>query len=305
MADPLASVPLGSLRVFEAAARLGSFTRAAAELGMTQAAVSWQVRALEQRLGRPLFRRLPREVVLTPAGERLFRAASEAMNGLRSALTDLAGDGDSVLAVTSLPTFGSQWLAPRLGAFQIRHPSIAVRLEATSRVVDLLREDFDVAVRMGAGNWPGLVAHELFTPTLAPLCTPDLKARLGPLSGPEALLDAPRIGVAEEWARWFDAAGVKTDPVRHPAPRFAADTQVLEIASAMQGHGIALASPAFYAAELAAGRLVQLFDAVFPICSPYWLVYAEDRRRQRKIAAFRDWLLALVAEDPEIRRMAA
>src|SRR6476646_1116333 len=147
MADPLASIPLSAIRVFEAAARLLSFTRAAEELGMTQAAVSWQVKALERRLDQPLFLRLPREVALTPAGERLARGAGEAMTALRSAVADLTDTGEGVLSITTLQTFATQWLASRLGAFQVAHPRIAVRLEADSRQVDLAREPFDVAIR--------------------------------------------------------------------------------------------------------------------------------------------------------------
>ena len=151
MPDILATIPLSALRIFEAAARLGSFTRAADELGVTQAAVSWQVKALEQRLGQPLFLRLPREVALTPAGERLARAASEAMSLLRTALADLSETGQGVLVISALQSLASQWLAPRLGAFQLAHPEIAVRLETSARVVDLTRENIDVALRLVRG----------------------------------------------------------------------------------------------------------------------------------------------------------
>src|SRR5687767_9857984 len=143
MSDPLATLPLSGIRVFEAAARLLSFTRAAEELGMTQAAVSWQVKALEKRLDQPLFRRLPREVALTPAGERLARAASDAMTTLRTALSDISDSGAGVLAITTLQTFATQWLALRLGAFQVAHPHIAVRLDSETRMVDLLRGEAD------------------------------------------------------------------------------------------------------------------------------------------------------------------
>src|SRR3954453_12814749 len=139
MNDPLATLPLSAIRVFEAAARLGSFTRAAGELGMTQAAVSWQVKALERRLDQPLFRRLPREVALTPAGERLARAATEAMTALRGAVSDISDQGEGVLAVTTMQTFAERWLAGRIGGFQVTHPKIAVRVDTTSHVVDLLR----------------------------------------------------------------------------------------------------------------------------------------------------------------------
>src|SRR5271154_5004448 len=134
MSDSLATTPLSAIRIFEAAARLKSFTRAAEELGVTQAAVSWQVKALEQRLGQALFRRLPREVALTAAGERLALAASEAMRLLRTALTDLADQADGVLAITTGQSIAIQWLAPRIGAFQLAHPRIAVRLDTGERL---------------------------------------------------------------------------------------------------------------------------------------------------------------------------
>src|SRR3954471_11862263 len=156
MADPLATIPLSAIRVFETAARLLSFTGAARELGMTQAAVSWQVKALERRLDQPLFRRLPREAALTPAGERLARAATEALGLLRGAVADLSDTGEGVLAISTLQTVATQWLAPRLGGFQVAHSKIAVRLESTSQIIDLSRDSFDVAIRTGSGGWPGL-----------------------------------------------------------------------------------------------------------------------------------------------------
>src|SRR5258708_31002985 len=131
MADPLASIPLSAIRVFEAAARLLSFTGAARELGMTQAAVSWQVKALERRLDQALFRRLPREVALTPAGERLARAASEAMAALRGAVSDISDQGEGVLSITTMQTFAERWLAPRIGGVHVSHPKIRLRGDHT------------------------------------------------------------------------------------------------------------------------------------------------------------------------------
>src|SRR5262249_28553189 len=179
MADPLASIPLSSIRVFEAAARLLSFTGAAKELGMTQAAVSFQVKALERRLDQPLFRRLPREVALTPAGERLARAASEALASLRTAVSDITDAGEGVRAVTTMQTFAARWLAPRLGAFQVSHPKIAVRVETTGRVVDLLRGEADVAIRTGAGDWPGMEAIPLFPTGWTVVGPPEAMEALG------------------------------------------------------------------------------------------------------------------------------
>lgn len=305
MSDPLATVPLSAIRVFEAAARLGSFTRAAEELGMTQAAVSWQVKALERRLDQPLFRRLPREVALTAAGERLARAATEAMSALRSAISDLTDTGEGVLAITTLQTFATQWLASRLGAFQVAHPRIAVRLEADGRIVDLTREEMDVGIRSGRGEWPGMEAMFLFPSSQTVLATPQALAALGDRPRPDALLRAPRVGSEAEWKAWFAAAGVAPAEVSGGAPRIAADTQTLEVAAALAGAGVALGSPVMFATEVAAGRLVQPFDIYIGPAEAYWLVYPKDRARARKIAAFREWLRGQVAEDPAAQRLIA
>ncbi|WP_304218846.1 LysR substrate-binding domain-containing protein [Phenylobacterium aquaticum] len=301
MPDPLAQIPLSAIRVFEAAARLGGFTRAAEELGITQAAVSWQVKALERRLGLTLFRRLTREVVLTPPGERLARAATEAMGGLRAALSDITGASEGVLSITTMPSLATQWLAPRLGAFQLAHPKIAVRLETSTHTIDLVRENTDVALRGGDGRWPGLETHHLFGHIQTPLCTEQTRQRLGGLAHPSDLLAAPRIGSEAEWALWFAAAGV-APPGPAAGPRLAGDAQTFEVASALAGHGVALGSPIFFAAEIAQGRLVQPFD-IAPAYGPgYWLAYPVERARVPKIAAFRDWLMTQVATDPAAAR---
>jgi len=306
MSDLLATIPLSAIRVFEAAARLLSFTRAAEELGMTQAAVSWQVKALERRLDQPLFRRLPREVALTPGGERLATAATEAMNVLRSAISDLSDTGEGVLAISTLQTLAVQWLAPRLGGFQVAHPKIAVRLESNANVIDLSREDFDVAIRTGFGDWPGLEAVPLFPSLMTALCSPQVAERLDRTRGPVAVMDSPRIGLDSEWALWLRAAGVAPTADAGPTPlRFAAESQTMEIAAAMAGQGLALASPIMFSAEIAAGRLVQPFPVSVHHNRNVWLVYQRERRRARKIAAFRDWLLDHVAADPSIETYAA
>jgi LysR family glycine cleavage system transcriptional activator len=306
MADPLASLPLSAVRVFEAAARLGSFTRAAAELGMTQAAVSWQVKALERRLDQPLFRRLPREVTLTPAGERLARAAAEAMTSLRAALADIADSGEGVLSVTTMRTFANQWLAPRLGAFQLAHPRIAVRLDTDNRVRDLLRGEADVAIRSSrAGEWPGMESLLLFPSAQTVLATPQALAALGDRPRPQDLLDAPRVGSDAEWSEWFARAGVAGASPGGGAPGNAAANQVLEVAAALAGGTMAFGSPVMFAAEIAAGRLAQPFEIYIGAPGGYWLVYPRDRRRARKIAAFREWLLEQVQADPAAQRLLA
>lgn len=299
MSDPLAGVPLASLRVFEAAARLRSFTRAAAELGMTQAAVSWQIKALEGKLGLPLFTRLPREVAPTEAGERLARAATEAMGLLRRALTDLSESDQGLLSITTLSTFATQWLAPRLGAFQINNPDIAVRVDTRPGLVDLEREGFDLGLRAGPGDWPGLDGVRIMSGVFAPLCAPELAERLK-LREPADLLTAPRIGIEREWSAWFAAAGVREGVVA--TMRLEADHQLLEVAAALGGQSVAMGSPILFAREIEAGRLVQPFPQTVELVGGYWLVWPKGRGRSPKVARFRRWLLEAAAADPAVAR---
>lgn len=297
MRDPLAGLPLSSIRVFEAAARLNSFTRAAEELGMTQAAVSWQIKALETRLGFSLFRRLPREVQPTEPGERLSRAATEAMTLLRRAFAEVTEVDQGVLSITTLTTLATQWLAPRLGAFQVANPGLAVKLDTSPTIFDLSRENLDIALRSGDGNWPGVECAFLMPSVFVPLCSPALCERLG-LKEPADLLEAPRVGDEKEWAAWFARAGVTTTTT--PASRMRADIQGLEVAAALGGQGVALGSPILFAREIEAGRLIRPFPQTVRLSEGYWIAWPEDRRRSPKIARFRDWLLAEAAADPDI-----
>jgi LysR family glycine cleavage system transcriptional activator len=298
MSDPLAAIPLSAIRIFEAAARLKSFTRAAAALNISQAAVSFQVKAIERRLGQPLFTRLTREVVLTPAGERLARAATQAVSLLRDALEDISETADGVLVITTLQSLATQWLSPRLGGFQLAHPKIAVRLDTSNRTLDLTRDEADVGLRAGDGHWPGLEALPLFPSEGTALCTPQFAQRHG-LRTPADLLAAPRVGRDDEWAAWFEAAGV-APPEPLSGLRLIADNQTIEVASALSGQGAALGSPIFFAPEIAQGRLVRPFAPLIPFSGGYWLAYPQARRRSPKIVAFREWLLQAVADDPAI-----
>jgi LysR family glycine cleavage system transcriptional activator len=297
MSDPLATVPLGAIRIFEAAARLKSFTRAADELGVTQAAVSWQVKALERRLDQALFRRLPREVALTPAGERLARAATEAMNLLRTALADLTDQPGGVLSITTMESFAIQWLAPRIGGFQLSQPKIAVRLETSSRTENLVHDGFDIGLRSGSGDWSGMESHYLFPWELTPLCTPAVRAELGGLANPADLRHAALIGGESDWAAWFAAADLAS-PKAKAGGQLIADMQTIGVTSALAGQGVALGSPLLFAPEIERGRLVRPFPiAIAQGGGGFWLSYPKERRRAAKIAAFRDWLLGMVAAE--------
>ena len=293
--------PLAAIRAFEAAARHQSFTRAAAELGMTQAAVSYQIRLLEDRIGAPLFRRLPRQVALTEAGRRLAPAVTEAFEALRSAFEGIGPAVDKRLTMSVLPTFAAHWLVPRLGRFQAAHPQIAVQLDISNDVVDFSRDEFDLAIRSGLGDWPDLEAHCLLASHFTPVCSPQL-LQGGEVSTPADILALPLIGPGDPWWKeWFAAAGLGavdlSDRPGHTLPN-----QQFEGMAAMAGQGVALVNPRFFAADLAAGRLVQLFDLVVEAERSYWLVYPKARRRSHKIRAFRDWILAEAACDAEVAR---
>ena len=281
--------PLPALRAFEAAARQLSFTRAAQELGMTQAAISYQIRLLEERLGAPLFLRRPRAVELTPAGRLLGAAATDALDRLAAAYSAAGSDAGGVLAISVLPTFAAHWLAPRIGRFQMKHPDIAVRTSATREVADFGRDDVDVAIRSGRGDWPGLAVRPLFPVAFTPMLSPKVVARSGPVETPADILRLLLIDPGDRWwPLWFEAMGVSGfDPGAHPDSRMG--DQHLEARAAMGGHGVAILTPAFYREEIEAGLLLQPFPAVSEEGQYYFLVYPEARRNVAKIRAFREW----------------
>jgi LysR family glycine cleavage system transcriptional activator len=289
---------MSAVRVFEAAARHQSFTRAAEELGMTQAAVSYQIKMLEDRIGAPLFIRLPRQVTLTAKGRQLAPAVTEAFETLRNAFAGVEAMVQSVLSISTLTTFASNWLVPRLGRFQQLHPNIAVQINVSGQVVEFGQTDFDLAIRSGNGDWPGVEAHLLFPNLFTPVCSPDL-IRGVTLKEPSDILRFPIISPNDPWWQdWFLAAGVQDfDPSQRPDNYLGA--QQFEGMAAMAGQGFALINPYFFPGDLATGRLVQPFDLLATSERGYWLVYPKARRRSAKIEAFRDWVLSEVAGDAE------
>ncbi|MEN5145317.1 LysR family transcriptional regulator [Brevundimonas diminuta] len=262
MSDLLARIPVDALRVFEAAARLLSFTRAAEVLGMSQAAVSWRIRDLEERLDRPLFTRGARQVALTPEGERLSTAATEAMTLLRRAVAEVVEADQGVLAITTLQTLATQWLATRLGSFQLANPELAVRVDTSSTLSSLGADGLD-------------------------------------LKTPADLKRAHLIGEPREWAAWFAAAGVAPADAAAP-PRLTADNQAMEVAAALGDQGVALGSPILYSREIERGLLVRPFEATVALAEGYWLCYPPGRRLTPKIVRFRDWVLAAARADPAV-----
>ena len=294
MSDHLPS--LAAIRVFEAAARHLSFTRAASELGMTQAAVSYQIKVLEERVGSPLFLRRPREVVLTEAGQRLAPEVNRAFDILREAFVELGEREHGTLIVNTMHTFASQWLAPRLGIFQLRHPEIAVRLETTQRLVDFIREEVDVVVRAGKGQWPGLIATKLLDVRFTPMLSPRLAASIGGIHEPADILKLPLLDSDDPWwVIWLNTYGLPLDVLdRQTTPSM--NLQTFDAIAAMAGQGVTLLTPAYFQQELADGRLIQPFDKIIDEGNGYWLAYPEGRRNVPKIKAFRDWIVAEAAK---------
>jgi LysR family glycine cleavage system transcriptional activator len=282
--------PLSAVRVFEAAARRENFTQAAAELGMTQAAVSYQIRLLEERLGVPLFARIKGRVSLTDAGRRIAPLVAAAFETLEDAFSGLVADDQALLSVSTAQTLATAWLAPRLGAFQVRHPDLAVRLSSDNRMVDFSTGEFHAAIRVGRGDWPGLRCHFLFRLNFSPICSAEFAARHA-LRRPEQLLDVPRLSPGDDWWRdWLEDAGVTVGD-RGVGAGLVLDNQMMEANAAFAGAGIAMMTPMFWRGELASGRLVQPFPRIHVTDRSHWLIYPEGRRNQPKIAAFRDWIL--------------
>jgi LysR family glycine cleavage system transcriptional activator len=297
--------PLAAVRVFEAAARHQSFTQAAAELGMTQAAVSYQIKLLEQRLGVPLFLRARRRVQLSEAGRRASSLVTAGLDQIADAFAGLLADNEGVLTISTTQTFASEWLAPRLGRFQLPRPQLAVRLNTENQVIDFAREEVDVGIRSGrdCSVWTGLRCHFLFRSHASPMCTPEFRDEHN-IRKPADLLRVPRITPEDIWWRhWFEQAGIEPPLARAGGIRL--DTQSMEGNAVVAGAGVAMLTPMFWRRTIATGQLVQLFPLLDVEETGYWLVYPEYKRQQPKIMAFRDWLMGEIErlkerEDPAI-----
>ncbi len=287
--------PLAAVRVFEAAARHENFTVASVELGMTQAAVSYQIRVLEERVGVPLFHREGRRVLLTDAGRRVAADVSRGFDLIDGGFARLRQESAATLTISTTATFAHAWLAWHLGAFQLAHPELAVRLESASELVDFARDGADVGIRSGHGDWPGLHSDLLFRVEFTPMCSPDFLHRHGGSLRLEDLPGLPLIGADDPWwPYWLNEAGVAVEgtPGRGGVRL---DSQASEANAAMAGQGLAMLTPFFWRNDMAEGRLVQPFAQVSTRGYGYWLVAPEERRHLPKIARFRAWLKAEIA----------
>jgi Transcriptional regulator len=281
-------LPLNALRAFEASARHLSFTKAAIELRVTQAAVSHQVKRLEAQLDATLFIRLPRGLMLTSEGEALLPVLQGSFDRIATALERFEGGGREVLTVGAVGTFAVGWLLPRLDAFRSRHPFVDLRLFTNNNRVDIAAEGLDYAIRFGQGAWHGIDALPLLEAPLSVLCAPQIARSL---MKPEDVLAHRllRSYRSDEWPQWLAAAGVRTGPGRTESIVF--DSSLAMIEAALQGAGIALAPPAMFARHLATGALQQPFP-VSVTTGRYWLTRLQSRSDTAAMAAFRNWLLA-------------
>jgi LysR family transcriptional regulator, glycine cleavage system transcriptional activator len=288
--------PLAALRAFEAAARHLSFTRAAAELHVTQTAISHQIRALEERLGLKLFRRLPRGLVLTEEAQRYLPALREAFARIDAATAELlAGRAGGSLTASVLPSFAAKWLVPRLGRFRAANPDIDLRISTSLHLVDFAREDVDVGIRMGRGHYPGLRVDRLFGESLMPVCAPALLEGSQPLRRPEDLRHHVLLHEDDYtgWQLWLELAGIEgVEARRGPILTDAA----MVVQAAAEGQGVALGRTALAAWDIAAGRLVRPFDIGMPHNLAYYLVCPEASAERPRIAAVRAWLLTEAAK---------
>jgi LysR family transcriptional regulator, glycine cleavage system transcriptional activator len=288
--------PLNGLRAFEAAARSESFTRAAEELNVTQGAVSHQVKALEDILGLKLFHRERQRLILTDAGRDYLAVIRDALDQIAVGTERLLQRQESgVLTVSTSPDFAAKWLVNRLSRFAEKHSDLDLRVSATTHYVDFARDDVDLAIRHGDGNWPGLDVQRLYSERLLPVCSPKLVAGRNRIVKATDLLKFPllRLEDAKNWTRLFEAAGVKANVGNGPVLNRAS----MLIDAAIDGQGIALARTALAAWDLVNGRLVQPIDVSLRMVNTYWIVCPNAVSKVPKIATFRNWVFEEVAED--------
>lgn len=294
---------LNALKAFEATARHESITKAAAELFVTQGAVSQQVKGLEAELGVRLFQRERQRVALTEAGRLYLEVVRDAFDRLGMGTERLLQrENSGTLTVTTSPNFAAKWLVHRLGRFSESHPGIDLRVSASIQHVDFAREDIDLAIRHGDGNWAGMQVSRLCTEQLFPVCSPRLAAQNPALRSPadiphHALLHVNGRG---DWTRWLAQAGFEGVEARRNLDFNQAS---MAIDAAVDGQGIALARTALAAGDIISGRLVRPFAQAIEAPFAFWIVCPKAVADLPKIATFRDWLLAEAAEDA--RRLAA
>lgn len=282
---------LNALRAFEAAARHLSFTRAADELAVTQAAISHQIKSLEEQIGMPLFQRRNRNLILTNAGQALLPDMTESFDRMDAAIARLKRrDEAGILTVSTMDSLAATWLMPRLATFRSEHDDIDIRLATTDIIVDYERDGIDIGIRYGLGNWPGLIAEKLMPEQIFPVCAPELLERNGGQMTLRDLRDHTLIhdDMPQDWNMWLAAAGAADiDPTRGPGYSHSN----LVIQAAINGEGVALGRELLVADALLAGVLVKPFDLALTAKYSYYVVRTELGADRPKVRMFYEWLL--------------
>lgn len=287
---------LNALRAFEAAARHLSFTRAADELSVTQAAISHQIKGLEEQIGMQLFQRRNRNLILTNAGQQLLPDMTESFDLMDGAIARLKRrDEAGILTVSTMDSLAATWLMPRLATFRSQHNDIDIRLATTDWIVDYERDGIDIGIRYGLGTWQGLIAEKLMPEKIFPVCAPELLAQNGGLSTPQDLRGHTLIhdDMPEDWNMWLAAAGVADiDPERGPG--YSHSNLVMQ--AAINGEGVALGRDLLVADALLAGVLVKPFDLALTASYSYYVVRTEVGADRPKVRLFYEWLLSEARE---------
>ena len=295
--------PLNSLRAFEAVARWLSFAKAAEELYVTPAAVSQQIKQLEDYLGLTLFHRLTRAIKLTEEARVVLPLITEGFDKLAEAIERLSLEEESGrLTVSTTPAFAAKWLLQRLPDFSDRYPDIDLRLDATLVPREFDRDDIDISVRLSPGEHPGLHVSRIFDEKFSPVCSPGLLTGAKPLNNPEDLKHHRLLHVdwgylslsMPDWRMWSEAVGIKDIDLEHGS-HFTIESMCIE--AAINGSGVALVSHHAVAEDLKAGRLVRPFDLALPAEFSYWLVCPPEYLRRTKVKTFCDWLLQQAEKD--------
>jgi len=279
--------PMQALRAFEAAARERSLTRAAETLNVTHGAISHQIKALESDLGVRLVERSGRGIRLTDEGERFASRVRAAFAELTTAVHEITARANPrSLRVSVVPSFAARWLLPRIRNFLAAYPDVDLDVRSNIINIDFQRDDSDIAIRYGHGNWPGVTAEHLLDDWFFPVCSPNIAN--GVPARPEDLANYTLLRLEDEpWKPWFEAAGLDwPEPTRGPI--FNDSGNGLQAAAA--GHGIALARTTLLAHDVRNGILVRLFDIVAPAPKKFWLVYPPRTANTPKLALFRQWL---------------